>query len=153
LVFQGLHIIEEKIKVNCNKNYYQILSIDEFASDIEIKKSYRRLCFKYHPDRNSSENNNKKMKDINEAYAILSSKEKRALYDSLCKGKRAQEQRAQEQRAQEQRAQEQRAQEQRAQEQRAQEQRAQEQRAHRRSLNGVLIILLSVVFLLFSLYY
>ena len=64
------------------KNYYSVLGIANGASDDEIKKSYRKLAMKYHPDRN--EGNKKaedKFKEISEAYAVLSNKKKRNQYD------------------------------------------------------------------------
>lgn len=60
------------------KNYYQILGIPRNASYEEIKKAYRKLAHKYHPDKGGDE---KKFKEINEAYQILSDKEKKAQYD------------------------------------------------------------------------
>jgi molecular chaperone DnaJ len=66
------------------KDYYEILGVAKGASGDEIKKSYRRLAMKFHPDRNP---NNKeaenKFKEIQEAYATLSDDKKRALYDQL----------------------------------------------------------------------
>jgi molecular chaperone DnaJ len=60
------------------KDYYQILGISRSASEDEIKKAYRKLAHKYHPDKGGDE---KKFKEINEAYQILSNKEKKAQYD------------------------------------------------------------------------
>lgn len=60
------------------KDYYQILGVDKNASAEEIKKAYRKLAHKYHPDKGGDE---KKFKEINEAYQTLSSQEKRAQYD------------------------------------------------------------------------
>ncbi len=60
------------------KNYYKILGIHKGASDEEIKKAFYRLAHKYHPDKGGDE---KKFKEINEAYQVLSNKEKRAQYD------------------------------------------------------------------------
>lgn len=60
------------------KNYYQILGISRDASQTEIKKAYRKLAHKYHPDKGGDE---KKFKEINEAYQILSNKDKKAQYD------------------------------------------------------------------------
>jgi len=61
-----------------SKDYYQILGISRDASQDEIKKAYRKLAHKYHPDKGGDE---KKFKEINEAYQILSDKEKRSQYD------------------------------------------------------------------------
>lgn len=60
------------------KDYYQILGISREASQEDIKKAYRKLAHKYHPDKGGDE---KKFKEINEAYQILSDKEKRGQYD------------------------------------------------------------------------
>jgi len=60
------------------KDYYQILGISREASQDEIKKAYRKLAHKYHPDKGGDE---KKFKEINEAYQVLSDKEKKAQYD------------------------------------------------------------------------
>lgn len=66
------------------KNYYKILGVEKNASPEEIKKMYRKLVMKYHPDR-ANENNKKeaeeKFKEISEAYAELNDSKKRALYD------------------------------------------------------------------------
>lgn len=66
------------------KDYYKILGVDRKASKEEIKRTYRKLALKYHPDRNP---NNKpaedKFKEINEAYQVLSDPQKRARYDQL----------------------------------------------------------------------
>ena len=65
------------------KDYYEVLEISKNASDEVIKNAYRALAKKYHPDssKDSSEDVEKKMRQINEAYEILSNKEKRAIYD------------------------------------------------------------------------
>jgi len=62
------------------KDYYKILGVPRDASEEEIKKAYRRLAHKYHPDKGGDE---KKFKEINEAYQVLSDKEKRAQYDKF----------------------------------------------------------------------
>jgi molecular chaperone DnaJ len=66
------------------KDYYQILGVAKTASEDEIKKAYRTLAKKYHPDRNKGNKEaENKFKEISEAYAVLSDKEKRAQYDRL----------------------------------------------------------------------
>ena len=66
------------------KDYYEILGLKKDATPEEIKKVYRKLALKYHPDRNSSDSNAEgKFKEINEAYQILNNPEKRARYDQF----------------------------------------------------------------------
>ena len=65
-----------------NKDYYKILGLSENASEEEIKKAYRELAFRYHPDKGGDE---AKFKEINEAYQVLSNKNKRAQYDAYRK--------------------------------------------------------------------
>ncbi len=66
------------------KDYYKILGVDRNASLEEIKRAYRRLALKYHPDRNPGDKAaEEKFKEINEAYQVLSDPEKRARYDRL----------------------------------------------------------------------
>ena len=61
------------------KDYYSILGIQKSASEEEIKKAYRKLAHQYHPDKAGG--NEAKFKEINEAYQVLSDKNKRAQYD------------------------------------------------------------------------
>jgi molecular chaperone DnaJ len=63
------------------RDYYEILGVDRNASEEEIKKAFRKLAFKYHPDHNREENSGELFKEVNEAYEILSDREKRAVYD------------------------------------------------------------------------
>ena len=64
------------------KGYYLLLQVPEKASYLEIKKAYRKLAKKYHPDKNLSGKSDEKIKLINEAFEVLSDKEKRRKYDS-----------------------------------------------------------------------
>jgi len=63
------------------RDYYEILGISKNASKSEIKKAYRKLAMKYHPDRNKSEEAEAKFKEISEAYAVLSDDNKKVQYD------------------------------------------------------------------------
>jgi len=64
------------------KDYYDILGVKRSASEEEMKKAYRKLALKYHPDRNKGQKESEeKFKELSEAYAVLSNKEKRAQYD------------------------------------------------------------------------
>lgn len=63
-------------------NHYQTLGVAENASESEIKKAYRGLSLKYHPDKNSSSEAQAKMHQINDAYSVLGDKEKKVQYDN-----------------------------------------------------------------------
>ncbi|MEX0934837.1 MAG: molecular chaperone DnaJ [Candidatus Paceibacterota bacterium] len=63
-----------------NKNYYQILGVEPKASKEEIKKAYRKLAHKYHPDKKGGDE--EKFKEVSEAYSVLSNEKKRAEYDA-----------------------------------------------------------------------
>lgn len=65
------------------KDYYEILGVKREATAAEIKSAYRKLARKYHPDVNKTKEAEQKFKDLNEAYEVLSDKEKRSRYDSL----------------------------------------------------------------------
>lgn len=65
------------------KDYYAILGIEKTAAQDEIRRAYRKLAKKYHPDVNKAPDAEKKYKDINEAYEVLKDPEKRQKYDTL----------------------------------------------------------------------
>jgi len=67
------------------KDYYQVLGIGRNVSQEEIKKTFRRLALRYHPDRNPQSQNQaeEKFKEINEAYQVLGDKHKRLQYDYM----------------------------------------------------------------------
>ena len=65
------------------KDYYAILGVDRGASKDEIKRAYRKLARKYHPDLNKAPDAEEKFKEIQEAYEVLSDEEKRKAYDAL----------------------------------------------------------------------
>ncbi|MBC5991674.1 DnaJ C-terminal domain-containing protein [Pontibacter cellulosilyticus] len=66
------------------KDYYKILGVEKSASQADIKKAYRALAKKYHPDKNKGDQAaENKFKDISEAYEVLGDKDKRAQYDQL----------------------------------------------------------------------
>lgn len=70
------------------KNYYDILGLSKSATEADIKKAFKKLSLKYHPDRHANDseeekkNSEDKFKEINEAYSVLSDKEKRNYYDT-----------------------------------------------------------------------
>lgn len=64
-----------------NRDYYKILGVPRNATDEDIKKAFRKLAFQYHPDHNREAEAEEKFKEINEAYEVLSDREKRASYD------------------------------------------------------------------------
>ncbi|KAE8727582.1 DnaJ protein ERDJ3B [Hibiscus syriacus] len=70
------------IVVVAGKSYYDILQVPKGASDEQIKRAYRKLALKYHPDKNpGNEEANKRFADISNAYEVLSDSEKRGIYD------------------------------------------------------------------------
>src|SRR5579862_9205145 len=65
------------------KDYYTVLGVDRKASDDEIKRAYRKLARKYHPDVSKEKNAEEQFKNLQEAYEVLKDPEKRAAYDQL----------------------------------------------------------------------
>lgn len=67
------------------RDYYEVLGVDKNAGEDELKKAYRKLAMKYHPDRNpdNKEEAEEKFKEANEAYEVLSNPDKRARYDQF----------------------------------------------------------------------
>ncbi|XP_028781893.1 dnaJ protein ERDJ3B [Neltuma alba] len=70
------------LNVIAGKSYYDVLQVSKGASDEQIKRAYRKLALKYHPDKNQgNEEANKRFAEINNAYEVLSDSEKRSIYD------------------------------------------------------------------------
>ena len=63
------------------QDYYQILGVPRHADEGEIKKAYRKLARKYHPDVNQGADSEEKFKQVNEAYEVLKDADKRQAYD------------------------------------------------------------------------
>ncbi|MGL4184603.1 MAG: DnaJ domain-containing protein, partial [Thiotrichaceae bacterium] len=66
------------------RDYYEVLGVQKNASEDELKKAFRRLAMKYHPDRNPDDKEaEEKFKEAREAYEVLGDAQKRAAYDQF----------------------------------------------------------------------
>lgn len=82
--FSVLYFVLEAILVTAgSSDYYEILGVKKTASDREIKKAFRKLAIKYHPDKNKDKDAEKKFQEIAQAYEVLSDTEKREKYDKF----------------------------------------------------------------------
>ena len=71
------------------KDYYKILGVDRSASEADIKKAFRKLAHKYHPDVSKEKDAEAKFKDVNEAYQTLSDPERRPLMTNSASAEKA----------------------------------------------------------------
>ena len=70
--------------MSTKRDYYEVLGVDKNADAQALKKAYRKLAMKYHPDRNpDNKEAEEKFKEINEAYEVLSDDDKRRTYDQF----------------------------------------------------------------------
>ena len=72
---------EECRRIIAKKDYYDILGIEKTADETQIKKAYRKLAIKFHPDKNKAKSAEEAFKKVNQAFSVLSDKAKRKNYD------------------------------------------------------------------------
>ncbi|XP_061404188.1 dnaJ homolog subfamily B member 1-like, partial [Lethenteron reissneri] len=65
-----------------SKDYYKTLGLARDASDEDVKKAYRKMALKFHPDKNKAPGAEERFKEVAEAYEVLSDAERRRVYDS-----------------------------------------------------------------------
>lgn len=80
-VFHLPFVSYKEDKMAEKRDYYEVLGVDKGADDATIKRAFKRLAIKYHPDRNKDPGAGDKFREINEAYQVLSDPQKRAAYD------------------------------------------------------------------------
>ncbi|KAG2624766.1 hypothetical protein PVAP13_3KG173600 [Panicum virgatum] len=81
-VAAGFLFLLHLVAAIAGKSYYDVLQVPKGASEDQIKRSYRKLALKYHPDKNpDNEEANKRFAEINNAYEVLTDQEKRKIYD------------------------------------------------------------------------
>lgn len=84
---KNLEFERVKVKLADKRDYYEVLGVDKNSSEDEIKKAYRKLAKKYHPDLNPGDKaSEQKFKEVNEAYDVLSDQSKRSKYDQFGHG-------------------------------------------------------------------
>lgn len=71
-----------RLRVSARRDYYEVLGVARDASPEEVKRQYRKLALKFHPDRNRSADAQEHFKEISEAYAVISDDKKRRMYDA-----------------------------------------------------------------------
>jgi len=69
--------------MSSKRDYYEILGVDKSVSAEDLKKAYRKMALKFHPDRNKEPDAEEKFKEINQAYEVLSDEQKRKMYDQF----------------------------------------------------------------------
>jgi molecular chaperone DnaJ len=67
--------------LSAKRDYYEVLGVSKNVTENEIRTKFRKLALKYHPDKNKSPGAAERFKEISEAYAVLSDKDKRRIYD------------------------------------------------------------------------
>ncbi|XP_053211256.1 dnaJ homolog subfamily B member 9-like [Panonychus citri] len=76
-------IMNEMDYISCKQDFYDLLGVSKTATDREIKRAFRKLALKYHPDKNKSKTAEEKFREIAEAYGTLSDPDKRKKYDQF----------------------------------------------------------------------